>query len=206
MSETLRDVYTAEEVARAAGVSIDAVNELIAAADVRRIAGTLFFSAEEAVQAGRRLRERRTTAVLAHALTAAPEPLFAGVVQQSRFADRQRGVHAAASSTIHVALLAVLLWWTSGTTETATIAERPEPARMVFLVTPGPGGGGGGGGLKNPLPARKVERKSPAQAKTQVPRATPERALASRRAVEEPPRPVPAPAPEPKPIEKAPEP
>jgi periplasmic protein TonB len=206
MSETLRDVYTAEEVARAAGVPIDAVNELIAAAEVRRIAGTLFFSAEEAVQAGRRLKERRTAAVLALAATAAPEPLFARVVQKSRFADRQRGVHAAASSAIHVALLAVLLWWTSGTTETATIAEHHEPARMVFLISPGPGGGGGGGGLKNPLPARKVERKSPARAQTQVPRVTPERVLASRRVVEEPPRPVPPPAPQPKPIEKAPEP
>lgn len=206
MSETLRDVFTADEVARAAGVPVGAVNELIAAGEMRRIAGTLFFSVEEAVQAGRRLSERRTAAVLAHAETAAPEPLFARVVQKSRFADRQRGVHAAASSAIHVGLLAVLLWWTSGTTETATIAEHHEPARLVFLVSPGPGGGGGGGGLKNPLPARKVERKSPARAKTQVPRVTPERVLASRRVVEEPPRPVPPPAPEPKPIEKAPEP
>jgi TonB family protein len=107
-----------------------------------------------------------------------------------------------------VILLAALLWWTSRATETATIVpERHEPARMVFLITPGPGGGGGGGGLKNPLPARKVERKSPApRPKTQVPKVTPELVLASRRVVEEPPRPVPPPAPIPKPIEKAPEP
>jgi hypothetical protein len=98
MSETLRDVYTAEEVARAAGVPVKAVNELIAAGEVRRIAGTLFLSAEQAVQAGRRLKERRTAAALALAVAAAPEPLFARVVQKSRFADRQRGAHAAASS------------------------------------------------------------------------------------------------------------
>jgi TonB family protein len=55
------------------------------------------------------------------------------------------------------------------------------------------------------LPARKVERKSPARTKTQVPKATPERVLASRR-VEEPPRPVPPPAPAPKPVEQTPEP
>ena len=205
MPETLRDVYTADEVARAAGVPVGAVTRLIAAGEVRRIAGTLFISAEEAVRAGRRLRES-ATAVLAHAVTPPPEPLFAKVLQKSKFADRQRGVHAAASSAIHVALLAVLLSWTSGTTETATIAEHHEPARMVFLTSPGPGGGGGGGGLKNPLPARKVERKSPARAKTQVPRVTPERVLASRRVVEEPPRPVPPLAPQPKLIEKAPEP
>jgi TonB family protein len=77
---------------------------------------------------------------------------------------------------------------------------------MVFLITPGPGGGGGGGGLKNPLPARKVERKSIKRPQTQVPKATPERVLASRRVVEEPPRPVPPPAPVPKPIEKTPDP
>jgi TonB family protein len=206
MSETLQDVYTAEEVARAAGVPVSAVNELIAAGELVWIVGTQFFSAAEALRAGRRLRMRRTADILANAVTASPEPIFATVAQKSTFADRQRGVHAAASSAVHVALLAVLLWWTSGTTETATIAEHNEPARLVFLVTPGPGGGGGGGGLKNPLPARKVERKSPARAKTQVPKVTPERVLASRRVVEEPPRPVPPPAPQPKPIEKAPEP
>ena len=206
MSENLRDVFTAEEVARAAGVPVAAVNELIDRGDLRRIHGSGFIAAEDALQAGRRLRETWRTATLATTAAVTPQPLFARVVEKSGFADRRRGVHAASSSAIHVVLLAALLWWTSGATESATITEHHEPARMVFLITPGPGGGGGGGGLKNPLPARKVERKSPQKAKTQVPKVTAERVLASRKVVEEPPRPVPPPVPEPKPVEKAPDP
>ena len=209
MSQSFQDVYTAEEVARAACVPVATVRALLASGEIRPIAGTPFIGAAEAVKAGRRLQAEwaaAATAAVSTSVSADPDPLFARVVHKSGFADRRRSVHAAGSSAIHVVLLAVLLWWTSGPTETAAITERHEPARLVFLITPGPGGGGGGGGLKNPLPARKVERKSPAPAKTQVPKATPERVLASRRVEVEPPRPVPPPAPTPKPVEKAPEP
>ena len=206
MSQTLQDIFTAEEVARAAGVPPSAVRALIAGGEIRLVAGTTFLTAAEAVKAGRRLRASAPVSAVDLTPLAPPEPLFARVVQKSGFADRQRGVHTVGSSAIHVLLLAVLLWWTSGPTETAPIEDHHEPARLVFLMKPGPGGGGGGGGLKNPLPPRKVERKAPARAKTQVPRVAPERVLASRRAVEEPPKPVPPPAPAPKPVEKAPEP
>jgi TonB family protein len=208
MSDSLQDVYTAEEIARAAGVPVSAVKMLLASGEVRTIPGSRFVAATDAVTAGRRLQAEWAAAATATAqsLTLDPEPLFARVIRTSGFAERQRGVHAAGSSAIHVVLLATLLWWTSGPTETAAITERHEPARLVFLMTPGPGGGGGGGGLRNPLPPRKVERKSPARERTQVPRATPERVLASRRVEVEPPRPVPPPAPAPTPVEKAPEP
>ena len=207
MPDRHQDVYTTEEIARAAGVPVAAIESLIADGVLRRIGGTPFVAENDAIAAGRRLKAEAAQAVRVVDLPAAiPEPLFDRVVHASRFADRSRRVHAFGSSAIHVTLLTALLWWTSGPAGTATIEERPEPARMVFLVTPGPGGGGGGGGLKNPLPARKVERKGPAPRKTQVPKVTPERVLASRRVVEEPPRPVPPPAPEPKPVEKAPEP
>jgi TonB family protein len=207
MPQSLQDVFTAEEVARAAGVPAATVRALIADGQVHPIPGTTFLTADNAVKAGRTLRAAGATSTVDLTASAAPDPLFARVVRKSGFADRQQGVHTLGSSAIHVALLAALLWWTSGPTETAAVTQdRHEPARMVFLITPGPGGGGGGGGLKNPLPPRKVERKSPARAKTQVPNVTPERALASRRVVEEPPRPVPPPAPTPKPVEQVPEP
>ena len=205
MSRVDHDVFTAEEVARACGVRVGAVHALIAAGDVTHIAGTRFLSGEDAVRIGKRLRADIYTSDVDIA-EPAQEPLFARVVQKSRFAERKRSVHAFGSMAIHAVLLGGLLWWTAGPTETATIAETAPPARMVFLITPGPGGGGGGGGLKNPLPARKVERKGPPRPQVQVPKATPERVVASRRVVEEPPKPVPAPAPVPKPIEKAPEP
>jgi protein TonB len=208
MSRIHQDVFTAEEVARAAGVHPSAVHTLIAQGALRRIGGTPFVTADAAIVAGRQLKAEAALAAGAVDLPAATaEPLFARVAHASRFADRSRSVHTIGSSAIHVVLLAVLLWWTSGSGETAPVVEeRREPTRMVFLVTPGPGGGGGGGGLRNPLPARKVERKSPVPRKTVVPAVSPERVLASRR-VEEPPKPVPPPPPPtPKPVEEAPEP
>jgi protein TonB len=208
MSQLHPDVYTAEELARAAGVPAADVQALIAHGAIRPIGGTPFIAANDAVSAGRRLKAEAALNLGAVELTpVTPEPLFAKVAHASRFADRSRSVHTIGSSTIHVVLLAVLLWWTSGPTETAAVVdEHREPTRMVFLVTPGPGGGGGGGGLKNPLPARKAERKSPVPRKTAVPEVSPERVLASRRVLEEPPRPVPPPPPTPKPVEPAPEP
>src|SRR5688572_14609016 len=208
MSRIHQDVFTAEEVARAAGVHPSAVHTLIAQGVLRRIGRTPFVTADAAIVAGRRLKaEAALTPGAVDLPPATPEPLFARVAHASRFADRSRSVHTIGSSAIHVVLLGVLLWWTSGSGETAPVVEeRREPTRMVFLVTPGPGGGGGGGGLKNPLPARKVERKSPVPRKTAVPEASPERVLASRRVPEEPPRPVPPPPPTPKPVEQAPEP
>jgi TonB family protein len=212
MSQVLQDVFTADEVARAAGVSRRAVQELIDAGELRTIAGTPFISATDAVVAGRQLRAAGSGRVL-QAVAApgadelvVPAPLFAAVAGSSGFARRRGGVHAAASSLIHATLLVGVLWWTSGPTETAPISTPPEKVRMVFLVTPGPGGGGGGGGMKSPLPVRRVERRGPQRARVTVPAVTPEKVLTTARKVEEPPRPTPAAIPEPKPVEKAPEP
>lgn len=210
----LHEVFTADEVARAAGVTRAAVQAFLDAGEIRHITGTRFIAAVDAVRLGRAL-QRETPGVVesgfswttpADALVA-PAPLFATVADGSGFAARRRGVHTFASSIVHGALLAGLLWFTSGTIETAPAPEPREPARLVFLMTPGPGGGGGGGGLRNPLPARKVERKAPEpRTRVTVPVVKPERVLASRRPTPEPPRPVPAVVPDPKPVEKAPEP
>lgn len=214
----LQDVFTAAEVARAAGVPRSAVQALIDAGEIRLIPGTPFLPATEAVYAGRRLR---ADVGAAFALTTPPQPvvepltdpgpivpapLFATVATGSGFARRRGSVHAFASSVVHATFLIAVLWMTAGPTETAAPAPEPEKARLVFLVTPGPGGGGGGGGLKNPLPARKVERRGPQKARLPVPKVTPEKVLTTARRVEEPKRPVPAALPQPKPVERAPEP
>ena len=200
----LQDVFTADEVGRAAGVSRHAVQALVDAGDVRLIAGTPFIAATDAVLIGRRLRREVSPALAL--VPAAPAELFSTVSEATGFAERRAGVHAFASSFVHAAVIAGILWLASGTTETAPAPEPREPARLVFLITPGPGGGGGGGGLRNPLPARKVERKGPEKKRITVPAVKPERVLAARRAVEPPPRPTPAVVPEPKPVETAPEP
>ena len=145
MSNRHQDVYTSEELARAVGVPVGAVESLIAEGALRRIGRTPFIAADDAVAAGHRLKAEAARAERMVDLPAVtPEPLFARVVLASRFAERSHGMHAFGSSVIHITLLATLLWWTSGITQTATIEERPEPARMVFLMSPGPGGGGGG--------------------------------------------------------------
>lgn len=199
----LPDVFTADELARAAGVSRHALQALVDAGEVPFIRGTRFISTPDAVRVGRRLR---TDATLALALApAAPAPMFSAVAEATGFAQRRAGVHAFASSFVHLALIVGVLWFTSSAIETAAVIDEPrEPARMVFLITPGPGGGGGGGGLRNPLPARRVERKGPQKPRLTVPEVKPERVLAARRV--EAPKPTPAAVPEPKPVEKAPEP
>lgn len=205
MSKVLQDVYTAEEIARAVRVPVASVRALIASAEVRPIPGTPFLTWPDAILAGRRLRaaEKHGPETDVAAIVA-PKPLFANVFSKAGLAKTRRGGPVVSSSLVHAALLLAVLWFTAGPTQTATIAEQSTPTRMVFLITPGPGGGGGGGGLRNPLPARKVERKGPEKTRIPVPKAVPERVLASRRVVEEPPKPVPAAMP--KPVEKAPEP
>ena len=124
MSPALQDVFTADELARAARVPVAAVKALIASGELNFVTGTQYVSAEEAVRAGRQLRAGIEGAVATLApVDITPEPLFARVVQKSRFAARQRGVHAFSSSAIHAVLLVALLWWTSGSTESAAIAE-----------------------------------------------------------------------------------
>jgi periplasmic protein TonB len=206
--DLLQDVFTTDEVARAARVPRQVVQGLIEAGEVRLIPGTPFLSATDAICVGRRLRAALPAPVptLDAPIDTMPAPLFAVVADGSGFARRRGRVHAFASSLVHASLMVVVLWWTSGPTETAPVEEPQQQTRMVFLVTPGPGGGGGGGGLRNPMPARKVERKGPERARIAVPKATPEKVLTTARRVDEPKRPVPAAIPEPKPVEKAPEP
>jgi protein TonB len=108
--------------------------------------------------------------------------------------------------------LAVVVLLTTMNVDTA-VTEQPtnEPARLVFIVSPGPGGGGGGGGLRNPVPAPKVQRKTEAPRRDvlTVPDVTPRPVLTTtRRDIEPPKRPTPAAAPvtAPKPVEKEPAP
>jgi protein TonB len=212
----LQDVFTIDEVARAASVSRRLMQALVDSGDVRLIPGTPFLTAADAVFAGRRLRADAglsigigTSAGIATGDTTAdvaPKPLFSVVSGGSEFARRRGSVHAFASSFVHASLLVAVLWWTSGPTESAAPVEPVrDETRMVFLVTPGPGGGGGGGGLRNPLPPRRVERRGPQRSRVTVPKVTPEKVLTTARR-EEPKTPTPAAIPEPKPVERQPEP
>ncbi|MGH9329288.1 MAG: energy transducer TonB [Vicinamibacterales bacterium] len=192
----LAEVFTADELARAAGVSADAVEGLLASGELPLIPGTAFISATDAVRVGRQLR------------TAGPTPrlIFQGPGEQARALRRRAPTPVFASSLLHAIVLALVVWLGARTTETAPIGEeiRTE-SRLVFLISPGPGGGGGGGGLRNPLPARRVERRGPERARPSVPKVTPKPVLTAARE-ETPKEPTPVPAPVPKPVERAPEP
>ena len=96
MSGVPREVYTVEEVARAAGVPTAAVKGLLASGELRFIDGTAFISESAAVISGRRLQAEWAAAATAAAaaLSVEPEPLFARVVRTSGFAELRRGVDA----------------------------------------------------------------------------------------------------------------
>jgi hypothetical protein len=136
MSQVFQDVFTAEEVARAARVPRSLVQALIDAGEARLIAGTPFLSATEAVQVGRRLRagDPAPAESVYPFADATPEPLFAAVASSTGFARRRSGIHALASSFVHAALLVAVLWLTAGPIETAPADAPKQEARMVFLM------------------------------------------------------------------------
>jgi len=181
MSQILSEqVFTAAELARAAGVPLSDVEARLAAGEIRPVRGTEYFTVGEAVRAGRQLR----AAAASRPLPAAS--LFALSARRPA-AQRRAGLPAFVSSAFHAALLAMAFWFSAGT-GTAAVDDTPvEPARLVFIMSPGPGGGGGGGGLRNPLPPPQVKRRAVERARISVPDVTP-------------------PPPEPKPIERPPDP
>ena len=154
MSQILAEqVFTAEELARAAGVALRDVETHLATGEIRTVPGTAFITTAEAVRAGRLMR----AAAASH-----PQPaisLFA-VTAGARTAavDRRGGLPAVVSSAFHAGLIAIAFLFSVGTDTAAVVDTDTEPARLVFIMSPGIGGGGGGGGLKNPLPPPKVKR------------------------------------------------
>jgi TonB family protein len=139
------DVFSLEEVARAAGVDEARVRALVRDRQVRTCASQLL-ACHEAVRAVVLLRAQQGTN---------PQGLFAPPRGQAR----RHAVPMLASGSLHVAL-AVTLALIAATGVSGRIpAVRPEPARLVFIALPGPGGGGGGGGLRIPKPVQKAELK-----------------------------------------------
>jgi TonB family protein len=144
----LADIFTADEVARAAGVSLADVRAAVAAGEIRTVPGTSYIAGAEAIRLGRRLK-----------VSAGAEP-----------AGRELFGAAFASSAVHGVLVAAAVWFSAGAALTEAV-EPPSraPTRLVFLMTPGPGGGGGGGGLRNPLPPARAQRRAPARQRVSVP-------------------------------------
>ena len=187
VSPTL-DVFSASEIARAAGADVRDVRALLASGRVPTIDGR-FVSYGHAVDVVRSLRGAMVLP------TTVPE-LF----QHAPSDPREARVPLVGSTLAHVVMLGgLVLMMGAG-------AARPEPVarfdrtELVFLALPGPGGGGGGGGLKQPAPPPRAELKGKSAMRSPVP------TLKSVKGpkVDAPPVPPPAPVPQPKPAEPPP--
>lgn len=162
------DVFTIDEIARAAGVPREAIQRLVDTGRLRPVAGTAFFDTPSAVHAGR--QGRLDAASIAEELL--PSSRGGSTPQQGqRFSTL-------ASSLIHMGVLAVLIWGTSGAVEMAATTPRD---RLVFVAGPGPGGGGGGGGRAMRAPVNRIQRPRPAATESfkPEPEPIPSRALVS---------------------------
>src|SRR4051812_49106002 len=147
----LADVYSATEVAEAAGVPVSSVEALAAEGRIRAISpGSPFFAADQAVVAVRALRT-------------APAHNAAFLFDQPTFVHTPARFPAAVSSTFHAGIAAALVFIsTVGFPQAAPREDTPlekVETRLVFLAQPGPGGGGGGGGLRQKLPPPRALRK-----------------------------------------------
>src|SRR6187401_2643021 len=141
----LPDVYSLDEIARAAYVDRAAVEALVSRGRLALIPGTRLVSEAEAVPAARVLRHSALLAAIpAETALFAPAGTRLTPSRPSRW-----------SLAIHVGVVALAL----GLGRAADTEKTQVPSRLVFLVDPGPGGGGGGGGARAPRPAaRRLER------------------------------------------------
>ena len=144
----LPDVYSADEIARAAGVPPADVRAMLRSGRIHALDGE-FVGASDAVRAVRRLTDR---------VVIEERALFTPVAGMRREATFPLAV----SGTLHAAIVgALVLLTTMGLARPKPLvtADERKEARLVFLALPGPGGGGGGGGRREPAPAPKAERK-----------------------------------------------
>jgi len=142
------DLYSANDIARAAGVAEERVLQALGH-------GERLVSHQEAVRIGRLLRA--TVPTVPYDANA----IFT-IFSSPRPSTSRNGLPLALSGSAHALVFAVgMLIATFGLRPaTATLAseEPAEPMRLVFMVTPGPGGGGGGGGRLQRTPPPKAER------------------------------------------------
>jgi protein TonB len=181
MRAGLPEVYSLDEIARAAYVDASAAEALVSRGRLPLVAGTRFVAEPDAVAATRVLRH---SALLASHGT--DRDLFA-LTARGRGPMPRPG---AWSMAVHLSMVIALVGLGRSTPTAAMPASQAEPSRLVFLVEPGPGGGGGGGGALAPKPATRLLEPAthPEVEAPSVPEAVA--------------RPAPAPEPEPVPVKQ----
>jgi len=143
-----RDVYSAREIALAAGVP---------EADVVAIVGRgVHVPYGQALRVGRALAQRGHAVFSSRRSPQGPSPLPLAV-----------------SSALHLGLIAAALlvtsWASVGTAPISRSVDVGLAPRLVFLAIPGPGGGGGGGGLLQKPPPSKALREGHRAVSSPVP-------------------------------------
>ncbi len=154
MDRVLTEVYSAAEIARAAGVCLADAVEALGGREA-------LVAHDEAVRLARGLREERgrTPFFADDHREKGVRPLFD--VYDHPAQGPSRGLPLAVSSSLHAALVAVVVFITTlGITPAARTLNPTQSVetRMVFIAMPGPGGGGGGGGRRERTPAPKALR------------------------------------------------
>jgi protein TonB len=180
------EIFSFNEVAKAAGVAIEQVAAAVDSEQVMAVDGHV--CQHDAVRLVRLLSPS-----IRHKDSEGRDPLT--VLQRTK---RKGGLPLAASGSLHAAavvlfLLASSLGLLKANDTEAELKDEP-PVRLVFMMTPGPGGGGGGGGNAIPLPPPPAKTKAP-EPKKRVSAPVP-----PPRPYRPPPRPVIRDTPPPKPI------
>lgn len=188
-----QELFSAEEIALAAGVDLSDVQAILQSGLV--VSFRQFVAPPEAVALVRRLSRGES-----------PDPTERSPLTVVPPTKRRSGLSLFASSLVHVTAAfmigyASLSGWLSPNDTEQDIRPLP-PARIVYLMSPGPGGGGGGGGLRMPTAAPAAMRKAPTPLvlKTASP-VVPVRRPPPVRSTARLPQPVPPPRVEPKPID-----
>jgi periplasmic protein TonB len=152
----LPDVFSADEIARAAGVRPRDVRDLAASGIIQPVSGR-FFSPADAVFAVR-------------SLSALASPADRTIFRPVAGLQREPGLPIAVAGTLHAAMLAGLVLATLGVAKPEAVAPQDrKEMRLVFLVAPGPGGGGGGGGHLEPAPPPPAARKGVSALRSPLP-------------------------------------
>ena len=178
----LLDVFSASDIARAAGADVRDIRVLIESGRVPTVDGH-FVAAGPAVEVVRSIRAGAP-------MLAAPPALF----QPSAAERREAGVPLVGSVVAHAVMIGGFALMLGVGAATHEPAARIDKSNLVFLISPGPGGGGGGGGLQQRAPAARAAirgisaRRSPVRTERVVEPKAPE-----------PEKPLPAAVPEPAP-------
>ena len=177
MTAGLPEVYSLDEIARAAYVDAAAVEALVSRGRLPLVPGTRFAAEPDAMAA---------TRVLRHSALLSSQHIADGLFELTAHGRGAMPRPGAWSLAVHLSVVLAVLVLGRSATPVAATENGPESSRLVFLIEPGPGGGGGGGGARAPRPPSRMLE----PAKTRLAEAASVPATA----------PQPAPAPEPEPI------